>query len=315
MVDDDEVSYSDPSPLPGQWQLSQYAVMCNITVSDSGGAQVDLSTNAIQYRYRSNEQLYFSEWETFWYNSTVSSIENLNGSWRLMTLVNFPGGEGTENAIQWRARDTVGNGGMEGFTESEVYTISIDSYPVVLSDPYPSPEKLDYEHDLTVRAAITFEDNGTGVDGTNMSYRFSIHGASDELFSDWTALEHMGNASSLRAEVDLKLRNGNTNYVQWRCRDVAGNRVTSQKYQIKVDDSLNSPPLPPTSLSPNETADRTPHLRWEGASDPEGDPLRYEIAIGIYDPDTLERLPVVDQAGTSLPEQRFVPPFRVDITG
>jgi hypothetical protein len=32
----------------------------------------------------------------------------------------------------------------------------------------------------------------------------------------------------------------------------------------------------------------------------------YEVAVGIYDPDTLERLPVIDQTGTSLPERRLV---------
>ena len=37
-------------------------------------------------------------------------------------------------------------------------------------------------------------------------------------------------------------------------------------------------------------------------------PGHYEMAIGIYDPDTLERLPVVDQAGTALPEQKLVLP-------
>ena len=35
---------------------------------------------------------------------------------------------------------------------------------------------------------------------------------------------------------------------------------------------------------------------------------RYEAAVGICNPDTLERLPVVDQAGTSLPEQKLVLP-------
>ena len=37
-------------------------------------------------------------------------------------------------------------------------------------------------------------------------------------------------------------------------------------------------------------------------------PGHYEVAVGIYNPDTLERLPVVDQAGTSLPEQKLVLP-------
>ncbi len=37
-------------------------------------------------------------------------------------------------------------------------------------------------------------------------------------------------------------------------------------------------------------------------------PGHYEVAVGIYDPDTLERLPVVDQAGTSLPDQKLVLP-------
>ena len=96
VVDDEEVTFADPSPLSSSWQLNQYAVMCNITVSDTGGAGVDLTSNAIQYRHRAHHELYFSEWETFWYNSTISSIENLDGSYRLMTMVNFPGGEGTD---------------------------------------------------------------------------------------------------------------------------------------------------------------------------------------------------------------------------
>ncbi|MBE9472029.1 MAG: hypothetical protein IMY75_08000, partial [Chloroflexi bacterium] len=37
-------------------------------------------------------------------------------------------------------------------------------------------------------------------------------------------------------------------------------------------------------------------------------PGHYEVAVGMYNPDTLERLPVVDQAGTSLPDQKLVLP-------
>ncbi len=37
-------------------------------------------------------------------------------------------------------------------------------------------------------------------------------------------------------------------------------------------------------------------------------PGHYEVAVGMYNPDTLERLPVVDQAGTALPEQKLVLP-------
>ena len=39
----------------------------------------------------------------------------------------------------------------------------------------------------------------------------------------------------------------------------------------------------------------------------------YEVAVGLYNPDTLERLPVVDQAGTSLPERKLVLPFTIEI--
>ncbi|MDY6877773.1 MAG: hypothetical protein SWK90_16450, partial [Chloroflexota bacterium] len=34
----------------------------------------------------------------------------------------------------------------------------------------------------------------------------------------------------------------------------------------------------------------------------------YKVAVGIYDPDTLERLPVLDHTGTALPEQKLVLP-------
>ncbi|RLC90638.1 MAG: hypothetical protein DRI77_14650 [Chloroflexi bacterium] len=42
-------------------------------------------------------------------------------------------------------------------------------------------------------------------------------------------------------------------------------------------------------------------------------PGQYEVAVGVYDPATLERLPVVDQAGTSLPERKLVLPFTIEI--
>jgi len=42
-------------------------------------------------------------------------------------------------------------------------------------------------------------------------------------------------------------------------------------------------------------------------------PGQYGVTIGIYDPDTLERLPVVDQAGTSLPERKLVLLFTIEI--
>jgi hypothetical protein len=40
-------------------------------------------------------------------------------------------------------------------------------------------------------------------------------------------------------------------------------------------------------------------------------PGHYKVAVGIYNPDILERLPVLDQAGTSLPERKLALP---DIT-
>ena len=40
---------------------------------------------------------------------------------------------------------------------------------------------------------------------------------------------------------------------------------------------------------------------------------QYKVTIGIYDPDTLERLAVVDQSGTSLPKERLRLPITVEI--
>ena len=44
-------------------------------------------------------------------------------------------------------------------------------------------------------------------------------------------------------------------------------------------------------------------------------PGHYEVAVGIYEPDTVERLPAVDQSGASLPEKQLVLPFVLDISG
>lgn len=40
---------------------------------------------------------------------------------------------------------------------------------------------------------------------------------------------------------------------------------------------------------------------------------QYKVAVGIYEPDTMERLPVVDQSGALLPEQMLVLPFVLDV--
>ena len=44
-------------------------------------------------------------------------------------------------------------------------------------------------------------------------------------------------------------------------------------------------------------------------------PGRYEVSVGIYDPDITERLHVVDRSGAPLSERKLVLPFILDITG
>ncbi len=280
VVDDSPVYFRDPSPVEGEWALSQYAVWCNVTAADAGGAGVDLSPNAVQYRTCSAGEADLSDWETFQYNSSKSRVWVTGGDVRLSQMVNFVGGEGTGNCIQWRARDTVGNGDQDGYTGSTFYEVSIDSFPPQYVDPYPAADSSGYEDDRSVQVAVTLEDNGTGVNMSSVRYRYSTTGASDEKFFDWTSPELEGSNMTARVEVGLKFQNGITNYVQWTVKDLAGHRSTSQKYQVKVDESINSPPSPPVAIFPNRTADRSPHISWEGSEDPEGDAISYELAIG-----------------------------------
>ncbi len=44
-------------------------------------------------------------------------------------------------------------------------------------------------------------------------------------------------------------------------------------------------------------------------------PGRYEVSVGIYDPDITERLHVVDRSGAPLSQRKLVLPFILDITG
>jgi hypothetical protein len=40
-------------------------------------------------------------------------------------------------------------------------------------------------------------------------------------------------------------------------------------------------------------------------------PGQYQLAVGVYDPESGERLLVVDAAGEELPEERFVLPEEI----
>jgi hypothetical protein len=80
-------------------------------------------------------------------------------------------------------------------------------------------------------------------------------------------------------QVSMELEDG-IYYVQVIANDSQLSSEVHEETMI-ISFASNSPPEPPSAIYPDLSFDKTPHIWWEGASDPDGDTITYYIQIGL----------------------------------
>jgi len=276
LIDMTPVTFSTPFPGNDTWFNTSF-IECGITFSDVGGVGVNGST--IKYRRLHSGN---TEYESSWHNpiSSIPDAPVIN----IKESILFT--DGSENLIQWRASDKVGNGNPSDYTLTPGYQIMVDTAAPSFNSFSPSPAQ--WQDDLTVICSVNISDKLSWINGSTLEYSTSTSGPTG--FGSWSPVSGIGNGQYIDASVACQFIDGESNYIKWKVYDQAWNKNESMPLKVMVQSALNSPPSAPSGLAPNVTADTTPFLQWEPATDPENDPLEYFIQIG-YTPSGGEVLP------------------------
>jgi len=259
------------SPVIEGW-APERTVICTATFRDTG-AGVDLRFVEFSYSYRGEEGL------DIWHrNGEITILDNHT----VRASFPFVLANGTDNVIQFRAMDLVGN----GYSYSPPLHFRYDG-----EGPHfelVGPERLPVDA-LKVNVTIRISDpGGTGVAKESVSYRFTTGGV--ESLGTWILAENstlQEEDDSLLLKLPLQLSWGWDNFLQIRAKDLAGNMKESVPYQLPAVQTVispevpgNRPPSPPAAIYPKEVSDPHPHIFWPEAVDPDGDFVSYSIRIG-----------------------------------
>lgn len=260
-----------PDPIQGKWFNTQY-VVCSITISDQDGMGVD--PTKILYQYKTNSS---SEWTRFYSNAVATPVGN---TYRCEANITFKDGE--ENYVRWNATDLVSSGDL-GYNISEAYEVKVDTTPVTFTNPVP-PE-VNWQNQESVTCSITINDfDGSGVDGTSVKYSYLPDGNPLFFGPIDAGVPQYGNTITVTAK-DVPFKDGMNNFIKWHAKDLAGNEIISEQFNIKIDldREPNVPPSPPNWIKPTDTRDSTPLIEWgPGSDDDPGDILEYSIQIGTF---------------------------------
>jgi hypothetical protein len=260
-IDSTPVTFSDSIPDPSEnlW-FNNETVEVSINVNDIGGIGVNASS--IEYSYSTTGPEGFGAWINA---GAATDGEKVNAK-ASVTFAN-----GTMNYLRWRASDILGNGPEV----SEDIRLRIDTTlanPVTNTPPTP-PENVKPETSTDRTPYITWVP-GTDPDGDELTYWIQIGtsvngseilawtGVGTKLFYSLTKSLSMG-----IFYIHLKSYDG---------FDFSPVLIT----QLEITKEGNTPPEPPTEISPRFTSERRPIIGWKGAFDAEDDPLTYYIQIG-----------------------------------
>lgn len=243
-VDAENITFSNPIPTPGIWQTKSM-ITCGITVSDTGGTQVDGSS--IEYRTSEDNG-------TAWSNWLSAGVANDDVSIQVSKDLLF--NDGAEHVIQWRGRDTIGN----GLDNSMKYQILVDTENVTFTNASPLPTQTIGTKDVTL--SIDINDNTSGVAANSIAYKYSTDNG--DHWSGWINVGLVGIQPIVKAEINVTFKPGSDNLVVWRADDVAGNGPRESAEQ-RINIYLESPELKVFLSKPDnnsEIGNATPKLRW-----------------------------------------------------
>lgn len=213
-VDSKKPKLEDISPTPDQWQKSAM-VACYVFVNDTVlGSRINVSS--IEYRISTNGIGNYGNW--------LSAGASGSGT-QLPVTVNPTFAEGTNNYIQWRAKDIVDHQRISGHNQ-----LKIDQIDITYSNLQPSF----WQTSQSVTCSAKIEDlGGSGVDTSTIEYAFSTTGLSG--YGGWQNLGKAGVVQSTYVYTTEIFGEGTNNYIKWRASDQANNQLTSPDIQIKVD--------------------------------------------------------------------------------
>ena len=274
-VDGEPPTFRDPIPAADEWHCRRMATVV-ITVDD--GRTSGVVSSSLEYSYSTRGPRGFGPW-------TSANVSTTPDGGVVYGTVEMEFAEGDGNLVRWRARDRVGNTAV-----SADMRVRIDTINVTFNDP--EPESEDWMTSLDVICGVTIEDmDGAGIDASTVQYRAS----SDHLwhYRDWVDWDEgtAGDQLRIHALTKVGLRETDSNYVQWRAMDIAGNGyTTSPHYRVRVDVSpiVFIDPRP----TPDEPQNRTEVTFWLTVSDGPGGSgvdlgtIRYRVITNWTDGDT-----------------------------
>ncbi len=205
-VDGTGVHFRNPNPDPTQTIASKDHIV-SIEIEDPLGPGVDYTS--VQYRIDvyGDDMGFTDEW------FDVHNVAVYDDYVVADVLETFTEGV---NAVQWRAKDLVGN----GYTTSFPYPIEVDLGNITFSNPLPLVGK--WHNTDKVAVGITIENSrGNDLDLRNVQYRIST---SPGNFSQWMTYDATSSVIRDRSRVSIMTNvdfsEGDTNYIQWRARDM-----------------------------------------------------------------------------------------------
>jgi len=266
-IDGDNVTFSGETPGNTTWQTDSN-VNVGITITDIGGGIVNGST--ISYRTSIDNGSSFDPW-------TNAGITENGDPINVFTDVELL--EGNNNLVQWRGKDSVGNGPKE----SKSYRVSVDTEDPIFSDDFPLSSEVSDTEEVSV--GITICDIISGVDPSNIEYTVSTNSGS--IWEDWTQVTDLQGGAEVKVTLDLTFSNGTGNRIKWKAYDIAGNGpVETLPYVINVNTwhPSNTPEV--TLLTPEDASTITidhATLSWEleGQS---SSGITYDVYLDTIDP-------------------------------
>jgi hypothetical protein len=201
-------------PTSNQWQKTA-TVGCSIMVNDTLlGAGINITS--VRYRISTSGTSNYGGW--------LSAGAAGSGNFIPVT-VNPTFLEGTDNYIQWRAKDIVDNEQVSGHNQ-----LKIDLTDLTFGNPQP----VNWQTTQKVICGINIDDlGGSGVNLDTIEYASSTTGTTG--YGNWINLGRTGVMQDLYVYTSVTFAEGTNNYIKWRAADLSGNSVETPDLQILVD--------------------------------------------------------------------------------